>query len=116
MRHARTQPVAVPLLILPLPVRLALLVVALLLPGALAAQSNEQTAEDRPDAIGLDEIGSGELLWKSEHGLIPLPVADVEVELSVTGMMTRGRLTQRFVNSVESVIEAVFMAWVGGRA
>jgi Ca-activated chloride channel family protein len=60
-------------------------------------------------AIDLDQVGSGELLWKSERGLVPLPIADVEVELFVTGIMTRGRLTQRFHNPTTEVIEAIFV-------
>ena len=116
MRHACTQPVPVPLLLHHLFARLALWVVVLLLPGVLAAQSGEDHGPRPSDAISLDQVGSGELLWKSDRGYIPLPVADVEVELSITGIMSRGRLTQRFVNPTETVIEAVFVFPLPDRA
>jgi len=93
-----------------------LLVVVLLLPGALAAQSGDDDEGRSRDGISLDQIGAGELLWKSDRGFIPLPVADIEVELTITGMMTRGRLTQRFVNPTEMVIEAVFVFPLPDRA
>jgi Ca-activated chloride channel family protein len=93
-----------------------MLVVALTLPGALVARTGEAPAPDARPVIDLDEIGAGELLWKSDRGWIPLPVADVEVELSVTGIMTRGRLTQRFANPTEMVIEAVFVFPLPDRA
>jgi Ca-activated chloride channel family protein len=88
----------------------------ILLPGALAAQTHAAIESNSDRAITLDQIGAGELLWKSDKGWIPLPVADVEVELSITGMMSRGRLTQRFANPTESVIEAVFVFPLPDRA
>jgi len=114
MSHARTQPV--PFSLLHQSARLALLIVVLSLPGALVAQTGEEHEPNARDGINLDQVGAGELLWNSDRGWIPLPVADVEVELSITGIMTRGRLTQRFSNPTERVIEAVFVFPLPDRA
>jgi len=58
--------------------------------------------------VGLDEIGAGELLWKSDRGLIPLPALDVRVELNVNGVLLGGRVTQSFRNPTTETIEAVY--------
>ena len=65
------------------------------------------TAE-RLRPIETDQVGSGELLWRSERGLIPLPIAGIEVELDVTGPMVRGRLTQRFLNPTGETIDVLY--------
>jgi Ca-activated chloride channel family protein len=61
-----------------------------------------------PPALGVEDVGSGELLWRSPDGLVPLPVLDLRVELEVTGVMVRGRLTQLFQNPTGEVIETVY--------
>jgi Ca-activated chloride channel family protein len=66
--------------------------------------------------VELDSIGSGELLWKSEQGLIPLPLLDTEVELAVTGMVVHGRLTQHFHNPAPEVVEAIYVFPLPDRA
>jgi Ca-activated chloride channel family protein len=58
--------------------------------------------------VELDEIGAGELLWRSDRGLVPLPALEVEVELDVTGVLVGGRVTQRFVNPTAETIEVVY--------
>ncbi len=108
MRHASPLLHRSPLL----PVRarpaLPLLLALLFLPTLGWARSAEQHRRPDSRAINLDQVRSGELLWNSERGLIPLPLADVEVELSIAGMMSHGRLTQRFRNPTDETIEAIF--------
>jgi len=59
--------------------------------------------------VTLDAVGSGELLWKSEGGLIPLPVGETDVVLEVTGVMSHGRVTQSFRNTTDEVIETIYV-------
>jgi len=66
--------------------------------------------------VELDSIGSGELLWKSTQGLIPLPLLDTEVELAVTGMVVHGRLIQHFHNPTPEVVEAIYVFPLPDRA
>jgi Ca-activated chloride channel family protein len=64
--------------------------------------------EPRP-AVDPNRVGSGELLWKSPDGLVPLPVVDMEVRLEVTGMLVHGTVRQSFDNPTAEVIEAVYL-------
>lgn len=59
--------------------------------------------------VELDEVEAGELLWKSDQGLVPLPVERTTVELDVTGVMVYGRVTQRFANPSGEAIEALYV-------
>lgn len=73
-----------------------------------AGATPAQTADRGPAAVRLDQVGAGELLWRSERGLVPLPVVDLTAELTVSGIMVRGRITQRFDNPTAEVIEVVY--------
>jgi Ca-activated chloride channel family protein len=95
-----------------------LLLVSLLAPAvaaqALPAPATDPVAPLHP--IELGEVGSGELLWRSESGLVPMPVVDIDVELSVTGIMVHGRLTQRFFNPTAEAVEAIYVFPLPDRA
>ena len=92
---------------------LVLICTALILPGVAAATGPapdvaSPSLTDAP-AYDLAEAGSGELLWKGPHGLVPLPVVGIEVDIRVTGMMVRGSVTQTFSNPIPAVIEALYV-------
>lgn len=72
------------------------------------------TIPSRP--LDATDVGCGELLWKSPQGLVPLPIAGLDVELSVTGAMIHGKLTQRFQNPTSEVIEALYVFPLPDRA
>ena len=65
-------------------------------------------AETVAAAIEWNDVGSGELLWRSPRGLIPLPILDIDVELVVTGIVLHGKVTQIFRNPTPQTIEAVY--------
>ena len=80
----------------------------------LTAPARSETAE-RPSsderwgaAVELNDVGSGELLWKSPRGLIPLPVLDIDIQLTVTGVLLHGSVTQVFHNPTPETIEAIY--------
>lgn len=54
-------------------------------------------------------IGSGELLCKRDGADVPLPMLDMDVELSVTGVLVHGEVTQKFTNPYPEVIEALYV-------
>ena len=83
------------------------IVVGVFASPAIARAGVAFTAE-RLRPIETDQVGSGELLWRSERGLVPLPIEGIEVELDVTGPMVRGRLTQRFVNPTSETIDVLY--------
>jgi Ca-activated chloride channel family protein len=100
---------------------LALTLLALCFSMPAAAQdagraTDEDTPAARVDPVRLDDIGAGELLWKSERGLIPLPALEVDVELTVHGVLLGGRVEQRFRNPTAETIEAVYAFPLPGRA
>ncbi|MFC2173775.1 VIT domain-containing protein, partial [Acidobacteriota bacterium] len=71
---------------------------------------------NRPPLGDFNEIGTGELLWKTEGGYVPLPVMDMDIRLVVTGMMIQGTVTQMFTNVSSDVIEAVYVFPLPDRA
>ncbi len=79
--------------------------------AADASRSSSTALGNAPNADPQDPpaAGSGELLWKSARGFIPLPVVDMKVDLAVTGVMVRGTVIQVFRNSAPEVIEAVYL-------
>jgi Ca-activated chloride channel family protein len=62
----------------------------------------------RPGGTDLDAVGAGELLARTDRGLVPLPVLDVDVEIAVAGVLARGRIVQEFVNPGPGTIEATY--------
>ncbi len=96
---------------------LNLLLITLLL-GVAPPLSRAATDEEHPphatswqagDPVRLDELSAGELMWTSDQGLIALPVIETKVLLEVHGVMLSGRLTQRFRNPSEEVIEVTYL-------
>ncbi|MFQ5601463.1 MAG: VIT domain-containing protein, partial [Candidatus Krumholzibacteriia bacterium] len=59
--------------------------------------------------IRLADVQTGELLWRTERGLVPLPMQDTDVSLDVSGIMVHGTVTQRFFNPSQEVIEALYV-------
>jgi len=66
--------------------------------GAAAA---EPSAGDSP--------GTGVLLARINGILVPLPVVSMDVNLSISGPIVRGRLVQTFDNPTEDALEAVYV-------
>jgi len=95
-----------------------LLVFAAIAP--LAAQE-PRDAETRGAAVShvfrdLGEVSSASLLSRTESGFVELPILAIDVELSVTGVLVHGRVTQRFVNTQTTTIEAIYAFPVPDRA
>jgi Ca-activated chloride channel homolog len=66
--------------------------------------------DDEPAAaVRLSDVGSGELLWKSPDGTVPLPILGIQIRLEVTGIMVHGTVTQTFRNPTSDVIECVYV-------
>jgi Ca-activated chloride channel family protein len=61
------------------------------------------------DPVDLDAIGAGELLWRSEDGLVPLPLARTDLRIDVTGVVLRARMTQSFSNPLDETIDALYL-------
>ena len=82
-----------------------------LLTAPVRAETAEPPAADGRwgKTVELQDVGSGELLWRSPQGLIPLPVLDIDVELTVTGVLLRGTVTQVFHNPTPETIEAIYV-------
>jgi Ca-activated chloride channel family protein len=56
------------------------------------------------------EVGSGTLLLSSELGAVgPAPTLETDVDIAVTGMVARTRVTQRFVNPTDEWLEGVYV-------
>jgi len=68
------------------------------------------------EPLGLNDVGSGELLWKSEAGLIPLPMVRTDVELTVTGVLLHGEVRQIFRNATDETIEVLYAFPLPSRA
>ena len=60
-------------------------------------------------AYGPSCVGSGELLCRRQDSYSPLPMLAMQIELSVTGFMVHGTVTQEFSNPYAEVIEAVYV-------
>ena len=67
------------------------------------------TADRKDDTYHPNRVGSGELLCKRQGSYSPLPMLDMDVELSVTGFMVHGTVIQKFNNPHAEVIEAIYV-------
>jgi len=96
---------------LPSPLHVAAFASLLLLCSVVAGQEPESPDEIRGRAapVDLSRIGASDLLWKSPDGLVPLPMGGLEIELTVTGVMVHGRISQWFHNPTDEVIEALYV-------
>lgn len=83
--------------------------------GRTAAPSGSAVPSAGDEGAGVREpidpgkIGAGELLWKSSRGFVPLPVADIDVSVTVTGIMVHGVVKQSFENTTGEVIETLYL-------
>jgi Ca-activated chloride channel homolog len=60
-------------------------------------------------AVHPDSAGCGELLWRSEHGFVPLPLVATNVTIDVTGPLIKGTIGQEFTNPTNETIEALYI-------
>jgi Ca-activated chloride channel family protein len=84
------------------------LFVALCALGPHRAVASEHADADLEPLTSLDTVAAGELLRRTELGWVRLPVADVRIELTVTGMMVHGRVSQSFLNTSDETIEVLY--------
>jgi Ca-activated chloride channel family protein len=68
---------------------------------ALAAVAQEPPGNDGP--------GTGALLAKMNGILVPIPLVSMEVTLSISGPIVRGRLVQSFENPTDETLEAEYV-------
>ncbi len=64
----------------------------------------------------LRDVGAGDLLWRTDDGLVPLPLAQTDVRLDVTGILVHATVTQLFANPTGKVIEAIYVFPLPDRA
>jgi Ca-activated chloride channel family protein len=74
-----------------------------------AAASITQNGVAAQEAAGIAGPGSGALLARINGALVPLPVNTMDVTLSISGPIVRGRLVQTFDNPTEDVLEAEYV-------
>lgn len=86
--------------------------IPLLLPGLLillalpAAASPPRELGERLDP---NEMGAGGLLFETAEGLREAPTLATDVSISVTGLIARTRVTQRFANPTKDWVEGVYV-------
>jgi Ca-activated chloride channel family protein len=61
------------------------------------------------EAPGNADPGTGALLARMNGVLVPIPVVSMEVTLSISGPIVRGRLIQSFENPTEETLEAEYV-------
>ena len=59
--------------------------------------------------MALEDVEWAGLLWHSDDGYRPAPLLSADVEIQVTGMVARARVTQRFANPGDDWIEGVYL-------
>jgi Ca-activated chloride channel family protein len=64
-------------------------------------------AAQEPPSV--DDPGTGELLAKMNGRQVPLPVVSMDVSLSISGPIVRGRLVQTFENPTDETLEAEYV-------
>src|SRR4029077_6589802 len=79
---------------------------AILIAAAASTCSLGAAAQEPP---GGDNPGTGALLAKINGILIPMPVVSMEVTLSISGPIVRGRLVQSFENPTAETLEAEYV-------
>ncbi len=107
MKSNRSRPIrrGICVLVLALP----LLLVAPGAAGSSPSATHPVSADSPPATVDPAAAGSGELLWRTARGFVPLPVVDTQVDLAVTGIMVRGTVVQSFRNPTSEVIEAIYV-------
>ena len=66
-------------------------------------------AAGEANVIQLGEVDWAGLVWRGPHGVVPAPVLSAEVDIRVTGLVARARLTQRFENPSDDWLEATYL-------
>jgi len=61
------------------------------------------------DPVKLVDVDWAGLLWGSAEGYRPAPILSADVEMRVTGLVARTRLTQHFENTSDSWMEGVYL-------
>jgi len=90
---------------------LFLLLLSVMLVAPAGAQPVGESAVEAPpvSAAPLHELDAAGLYWGSaETGYVPAPRVASEVEIRVTGLVARARVTQRFVNPGDGWVEGVY--------
>ena len=93
---------------------LLLLLLSVLLVAPAAAQTAEEPAAEQmlvpAVAVPLHELEGAGLYWGSaEIGYVPAPRLSSRVEIRVSGLVARARVSQRFVNPGDGWVEGVYV-------
>lgn len=75
----------------------------------LAVAALPAAADWSDETVTMDSVGCGELLWRRDDGLVPLPAVRTDVVLEVNGPLIAGTVTQLFTNPTDQVIEAIYV-------
>jgi len=84
--------------------RLAIFVVPLWL-YTCAVSASESAIHTEPD---WETISSSALYFSDQHGLIDAPLLNTSVDVSITGLVARVTLTQRFRNDSTDWVEGLY--------
>jgi Ca-activated chloride channel family protein len=79
----------------------AMLIVAAAAIVSIGAAAQEPRIDENP--------GTGELLARINGALVPMPVDSMDVTLSISGPIVRGRVVQTFDNPTEDTLEAMYV-------
>ena len=63
----------------------------------------------RPLSVDPNQATSGDLLWISAAGAVPLPMTEIAVDLRISGMVVDGTLVQHFENTTTETIEVLYV-------
>ncbi len=77
-------------------------------PAGTPAESSRESTVWGP-AVNLTDIAGGELLARRGDAYHVLPQVETDVRVRVTGIMSHGRVRQRFVNPSHETIEAMYV-------
>jgi len=72
-------------------------------------------AQNHP-AVGVPEFGTGTLYRSLPGKQLPLPCARMDIDLTVTGVMVHGEVTQEFFNPMDETIEVIYVFPLPDRA
>ncbi len=61
------------------------------------------------ERVGLDQIGTGEMLLRIDGDYYSLPMLHTDVTLDINGLMVHGTVKQTFTNPTDGVIEAIYV-------
>jgi Ca-activated chloride channel family protein len=81
-------------------------IIAVSIAAAVSIAQNGAAAQEGAASAG---PGSGELVARIGGALVPLPVNAMDVSLSISGPIVRGRLVQTFDNPTEDTLDAEYV-------